>query len=216
MTTETHEYTVIRASEGYFLANADMTLYGYEIVLGKYDSPSNYRELPISEWPEIPEPEEPTPSDPTPGDQTPGGPNEEPVQEPVAPDQLELAKASKLRDITAYDMSTNVNGFRLNGNLMWLDRETRASLRNTIESATLVGRTELDIWFGDALITLPIGDARMMLAVLEVYATDCYNVTAQHRVQVRNMTELSDVEAFDVTAGYPTMPEFGTTNEPTE
>lgn len=201
MTTERiNNYTVIKADEGFFLANQAMTLYGAEIILGKYDTPENYRELPMSEWPEVPEPDEPTEPD-TPGPDEP--------TEPTPTDTLALAKASKLRDITAYDNSPNVNGFRLNGNLMWLDRETRASLRNTIESASLLGRTELDIWFGDVYITLPLNDARMMLAALEMYATDCYNVTSQHRVQVRALETVEAVEAFDVTAGYPQMPEFG-------
>ena len=204
MTTERRDnHTVIIADEGYFLANQSMTLYGYEIILGMYDTPENYRELPISEYPEIPEPEEP--AVPEPG-QVPNEPTQE-EQEPV--DELALAKAAKIRNIDAYDMSPNVNGFRLNGNLMWLDRETRASLRNTIESASLLGRTELDIWFGDVYITLPLNDARMMLAALEMYATDCYNVTSQHRVQVRALETVEAVEAFDVTAGYPQMPEFG-------
>ena len=200
-------HVIIRADEGKFIANSDMSLYGLEIILGKYDSPENYHELPIEQWPIEPELEEPG-----------GEPSVDPGDKPGEGDQtdsghianpLELARASKLRDITAYDNSPYVNGFRLNGNLMWLDRETRASLRNTIESASLLGRTELDIWFGDVHITLPLDDARMMLAALEMYATDCYNVTSQHRVQVRALETVEAVEAFDVTAGYPQMPEFG-------
>lgn len=169
-----------------------------------YDNPENYRELPESEWPVTPEPEEPTPYEPG---------QEEPYQEPQEPgtiDELAEAKASKLRAIESYDSSPNVNGFRLDGNLMWLDRETRASLRNTIESATLLGRTELDIWFGDIHVTLPIQTARYMLATLEMYATDCYNVTSQHRVQVRALETVESVDGFDVTDGYPQMPEFTT------
>ena len=203
MTIETNNYTVIKAEEGYFLANRDMTLYGYEIVLGKYDSPENYTEHPVSEWPVIPEPTEP--SEPT--EPMEPGSGSEPV-EPTTQDYLASAKAAKLRDIEAYDNSTYVNGFRYNGNLMWLDRETRASLRNTIESSILLGRNELDIWFGDIYITLSIEAAKMMLATLEVYATDCYNVTSLHRVQVKALESVEDVEAFDVTAGYPQMPEF--------
>ena len=207
MTIETNNYTVIKAEEGYFLANRDMTLYGYEIVLGKYDSPENYTEHPVSEWPVIPEPTEP--EEPV----VPSGEPETGNAEPDESDRLALAKAAKLRDIEAYDNSTHVNGFRYNGNLMWLDRETRASLRNTIESSILLGRDELDIWFGDIYITVSINNAKLMLATLEVYATDCYNVTALHRVQVKALDSVEDVEAFDVTAGYPQMPEFSTENE---
>lgn len=212
MTVDTIETRIIRASEGYFLANYDMTLYGYEIYLGKYDSPENYTEHPISEWPIEPVIEEPNDGqqEPIPYDE-----DMEPIEteENEVPDQLAVLKASKLRDIEAYDISPNVNGFLFNGNIMWLDRETRSSLRNTIESATLVGRTELDIWFGDVYITLPLEQAKMMLAVLEVYATDCYNVTAQHKVALRAIDNIEGVTAFDVTDGYPEMPSFSSLTE---
>jgi len=207
MTTENKNgYVIIKADDGKFLANKDMTLYGFEIILGIYDSPDNYNELPVEQFPVIQEPDEPIIE-----------PGDEPFVEPDSGENnsnehvenpLETARASKLRDIRAYDNSTNVNGFRLNGNLMWLDRETRASLRNTIESAALVGRTELDIWFGSVYITLPLADARMMLSVLEMYATDCYNVTSQHIVTVQSMDDIDDIISFDVTSGYPEMPEF--------
>lgn len=200
--------TYMTADEGKFLSNESMTLYGVEIVLGKYDSPDNYFEHPMYEWPVIEEPEKPT------IDPNPDNPNgEEQVIddndiEPTPERLLFLAKESKLREIEAYDTSTHVNGFYLNGNLMWLDRETRASLRNTIESSILVGREYLDIWFGETHVNVSINDARMMLAVLEVYATDCYNVTSQHKITVKAMDNIEDVETFDVTNGYPTMPSF--------
>jgi len=209
-----HGHVVIKADEGKFITNSDMSLYGLEIILGKYDLPENYHELPIEQWPIEPEPEEP-------GDEPWIDPGEEPWIDPgdepgeggqtdsgYVANQLELARASKLREIDAYDNSTYVNGFYLGGNLMWLDRETRASLKNTIESAILLGRDNLDIWFGDLFITLSITNARTMLAVLEMYATDCYNVTAQHKADVRAMDNIKDIESFDVTKGYPEKPEF--------
>lgn len=202
-------YTVIKAEDGFFIANTNMTIYGLEIILGKYDSPENYIEHPIEEWPEEPDPNEASTESMPQNEETVPQTNESHIN------PLAIAKAAKMRDIYAYDNSTNVNGFLFNGSVKWLDRETRSSLRNTIESAELVGRSELDIWFGDIYVTLPLNDARMMLAVLEVYATDCYNVTSQHKAQVRSFETVEEVEAFDVTAGYPQMPVFGNagTNE---
>ena len=205
MTSENKNgYVIIKAEDGKFLANQDMSIYGFEIILGQYDSPNNYTEHPIEDWPII---EEIIPNpDPEPEPE----PDPDPDPEPIVLDSLRLAKASKIRDINAYDISSHVNGFYYNGVFMWLDRDTRASLRNTIESSALLGRETLNIWFGDVYITLALNDARGMLAVLELYATDCYNVTAQHRVAVGNLTTLDEVEQFDVTAGYPPMPEFTT------
>lgn len=181
-------YTVITADNGMFLTNEN-GLYGTEIILGDSDSPENYTELPLSEYPQELVPDEP--------------------QENDRPFLLEYKKAQKIADITEYDLSSNVNSFTLNGYSMWLDRETRAVLRNTIESLEIVGRDTLNIWYGNNNIELDLNSARQLLAVLEVYATDCYNVTAQHKVVVSQMTTIDDIEEFDITAGYPPMPHFG-------
>lgn len=133
-----------------------------------------------------------------------------PLPEPVEPEPttIEGRKILKQMQIDEYDQSSNVNGFYLGGQLMWLDRETRASLRNTIESFSLIGRSELDIWYGTTRITLDLNTARQLLAILEVYATDCYNVTIQHKIAVESMTDIDDVINFDITADYPAMPNF--------
>ena len=201
MRIETHEYRTIIADEGYFLTN-NQGLYGYEIVLGEFDSPENYVELPVSEWPSIPEPEEPeTPDVPT-------GSEEQEISEIQEFDSLYIAKRFKIMEIEAYDVSTNVNGFFYSGNFMWLDRETRSSLKNTIESLALMNRDSLNIWYEDIYVTVDLNSARQLLAALEVYATDCYNVTALHKAEVNSMTSVSDVENFDVTVGYPQRLEF--------
>lgn len=45
----------IMAENGNFLTNSEMTIYGIEIVLGDIDSPDNYQERPLSEYPVIEE-----------------------------------------------------------------------------------------------------------------------------------------------------------------
>lgn len=136
--------------------------------------------------------------------------SEEPEPTPgPEPTTLDGWKERKLKEIDDYDVSPMVNGFYLNGQSMWLDRETRASLKNTIESLALVGRDTLSIWYGETQIELDLTTARQLLAVLEVYATDCYNVTIQHKISVAQLTNIDDVMDFDITAGYPEMPRFG-------
>ena len=44
---------------------------------------------------------------------------------------LVLAKKAKIAEIAAYDTSDKVNGFMLNGLLVWLDKETRVGLMNS-------------------------------------------------------------------------------------
>ena len=52
MTTETiNGITKLTASDGNFLSNSDMTIYGESIWLGDNDSASNYTEHPLSQIP---------------------------------------------------------------------------------------------------------------------------------------------------------------------
>lgn len=118
-------------------------------------------------------------------------------------DSLEYHKNLKIDEIDMYDCSENVNGFFLGEHLVWLDKETRSCLMNTLNSAEIVGREQINIWFSGLYITLHIDEARQLLAALEIYATDCYNVTAMHKVQVNEMETIEEVDNFDVTADYP-------------
>ena len=45
--------------------------------------------------------------------------------------KLKQAKVEKIAEITAYDTSDKVNGFMLNGLLVWLDKATRVGLMNS-------------------------------------------------------------------------------------
>ena len=127
---------------------------------------------------------------------------------PVPEDNLETHKMNKISEIEAYDISDNVNGFYLNETLVWLDKETRVGLVNTLNSAEIIGREAVNIWFSGMYITLPISQARQLLAVLEIYATDCYNTTEQHKVNVNALTTIEEVDNYDFTTNYPSKPEF--------
>lgn len=118
-------------------------------------------------------------------------------------DTIEKHKIDKLQEIELYDTSDNVNSFYYNGNLMWLDKETRISLMNTLELSEKAGKTTMNIWFGDTSFNFEIETAKSILTSVEMYAMECYNVTAQHRVSVKNMTSIEEIDNFDVTTGYP-------------
>ena len=61
---------------------------------------------------------------------------------------LEKAKKEKLAAILAYDTSSDVNGFILNGNKVWLDKETRVGLMNSTTIAKSVGQKTTTLWLG--------------------------------------------------------------------
>ena len=47
-----------------------------------------------------------------------------------------------------------------------------------------------------------------MLSALELYALECYNKTAEHKVAVEALTSLEAVENYDYTTSYPTKLNF--------
>lgn len=53
MTSEIKDgHILVTAREGYFLANEGKSIYGVSLSLGTNDSPDNYSEYPMSEYPQ--------------------------------------------------------------------------------------------------------------------------------------------------------------------
>ena len=69
---------------------------------------------------------------------------QEPV--PTESEKLEQAKVEKIAEITAYDTSDKVNGFVLNGLLVWLDKATRVGLMNSTTIAKAAGQQTTTLW----------------------------------------------------------------------
>lgn len=127
---------------------------------------------------------------------------------PTAEELLARAKAAKTDEIEQYNSSANVNAFTVNGMPMWLDFDLRSRLKNSIDAAEDEGRETLTKAYGGHTFTYPIAVWRQMFSTVENYAGDCQNVTEQHKAAVQAMATVSDVEAFDHTAGYPQNPAF--------
>ena len=118
-------------------------------------------------------------------------------------EMLEQAKATKIKEIEDYDQSENVNQFSLNGHTMWLDKDTRVGLRNLLDMQKNSGMADTLIWYEGMKIELPIDTAYKMLSAVELYAFDCYNTTESHKVAVKELATIEEVEAYDVSQGYP-------------
>lgn len=117
--------------------------------------------------------------------------------------KLEEAKAEKIAEITAYDKSPSVNSFLLNDKQRWLDVDLRRSLSYSTNILKEDGEKTVDIWFDTECETMDIDNALYMLKTLEVYAKQTNNVTHQHKTEVMALTSIEEVEAYDITKGYP-------------
>lgn len=121
---------------------------------------------------------------------------------------LEKEKQRKIAKILDYDKSEGVNSFTLNGNLVWLDKDTRVGLVNSLQIEKSAGRVDTELWLNDFMYKLPIDHVLQMLVVVELYAKECYNVTQQHIANVKNLNDLNRVWNYNYTKGYPKRPSF--------
>lgn len=116
---------------------------------------------------------------------------------------LEEAKEMLLKEIDAYDTSSAVNGFSLNGATVWLDKSTRVGLMNSTTITKAMGQPTTTLWLGESKMEVPCDTAIQLLSALEMYALECFNVTAAHKKAVSELTTIEEVEKYDITAGYP-------------
>lgn len=130
------------------------------------------------------------------------------ITEPLS---IDVIKERKISEITAYDESSNVNEFFVNGISMWYKADKRATIRNLVESTIRTGGDKTTLWTEEEpIVPLEVNceSALMMLAQLEVYAGNCLAVTQSHKSNVESFTTKEEVESYDYTAGYPEKPRF--------
>lgn len=125
------------------------------------------------------------------------------VSAPTENAVIEAVKTMVLQEITAYDTSEAVNSFTLQGKQMWLPKETRVGLVNSITIEKAAGKETTVLWFDGEKYELPVDTALQMLSALELYALECYNVTAAHKAAVSTLDNVEEIIAFDITEGYP-------------
>lgn len=128
--------------------------------------------------------------------------------EKVKAAELAYVVSKKVEEITAYDKSDKVNGFILNGMTVWLDKATRVGLMNSTTIAKAAGNNTTTLWLGYVKLVVDCDEAIRLLSALEMYALECFNVTASHKAAVGELKTIVEVEAYDYKAGYPKMLEM--------
>ena len=132
-------------------------------------------------------------------------------QEPEPSERELFAQAieNKLTEIDNYDKSASVNSFKIGNKDLWLDAALRQQLRTSIEAYKAMGKETASKWFGGVEYTFPVDTWLGMLNALEVYAAEALNATESHKVAVKELTTIQEVEEYDITADYPEKLVFG-------
>lgn len=121
----------------------------------------------------------------------------------IEPTALDIVKSQVIDEITEYDLKSDVNSFKLGGQEVWLDKDTRVGLMNSTAIQKSNGELNTTLWLGILSITLPCDQVIQVLKSLEMYALECYNRTAEHKKAVNEFTTVKEVVDYDYTLGYP-------------
>lgn len=122
---------------------------------------------------------------------------------------LELLRLNKKLQLLVRDSSTEVNAFIIGGRRDWINKHDRSNQRNAIDALALA--QEPTVSFKG--ITLPIEQASMALVAIEKYAALCAERTEAHAAAIDDLQTAEEVEAYDITAGYPRIPNFDENEE---
>ena len=116
----------------------------------------------------------------------------------------------RLEELAQFDKSPDVNSFFVNGKQMWFDKLTRTSIAHSIEVEKESGKETTELYDNDGVkYILPIDEAISLFNQVELYAKDCYNQTAYHKVQLAALDDVDALLAYDIKAGYPEKLHFG-------
>ena len=125
------------------------------------------------------------------------------ISEGLGAEPLGYMKKAMLAYIEKYDASSSVNSFLLNGMQVWLDKATRVGLMNSTTIAKSMGQQKTTLWLGSYQLEVDCDKAIQLLSALEMYALQCFNVTAAHKKAVSELDNIEGVLTYDYKSGYP-------------
>ena len=125
------------------------------------------------------------------------------ISEGLGAEPLGYMRKAMLAYIEKYDASSSVNSFLLNGMEVWLDKATRVGLMNSTTIAKSMGQQKTTLWLGSYQLEVDCDKAIQLLSALEMYALECFNVTAAHKKAVSELDNIEGVLTYDYKSGYP-------------
>lgn len=124
-------------------------------------------------------------------------------KEYIAARELATARKVKIDSLMAYDSSDAVNSFTLGGQQMWLTRDERTQIDESINAYEATGSTQMTKYFGGVAYTFTLALWKQMLNALIVYASEALNVTEAHKATIGALTTVQAVEDYDFKVNYP-------------
>lgn len=126
-------------------------------------------------------------------------------------EELQGIKDNLIYQINIFSDQGYINYFTFNGLKLKMLYEDRARFKLSLDAYKLLGKQTMTKYFCGYKIDFSLKDYDkliLMLAALEVYYSECWNVTQQHLEFVKNATSVDEIYNFDITADYPSQLKF--------
>lgn len=190
--TEINGCTVLEADAGKKIVKDNEFVCGTVVWLAVGDATDAYKEVSIEEADALEKAQRETEGE---------KPDDEPPVE--IPTDIDMAKAAKIAEIAAYSDSDAVNSLTFHGIKTWLTRTVRDGYDTSITAAKNLGEPTVTFMVGDKEMQQPVEQARRVLDLVQRYADACFLVTERHKIAVKSLQTVEEVEAYDYTRGYP-------------
>lgn len=128
-----------------------------------------------------------------------------------SPESPECQRLLLKERILAYGSSRHVDGFYINGKLMWLDKQKRVGLKLRFESEQKIGKQQTTLWDNGVPYPLPLtGDitALDILCSLELYASESYDAIQMHIAMADTLKKVNDMKEYNYKQNLPQMLSF--------
>lgn len=198
--TEINGCTVLTADEGKKIVKGNDFVCGTEVWLAGNDTADAYKEITEEDAQRLIEEQRKAAEQREKEKRQAEEPKEAEQPKPLS---LDMAKERKIAEIAAYSDSDAVNSLTFNGLKTWLTRTVRDGYDTSITAAKNLGEPNVTFMVGDNEMQLPVEQARRVLDLVQRYADACYLVTERHKIAVRALQTVDEVEKYDYTTGYP-------------
>ena len=116
---------------------------------------------------------------------------------------LECQKWILIERIRAYDKSSHVEDFTIDGIHLWLDSTLRSKVKENLETCQQFGEENTTLRFNGIAFPITVTMGWQMYYSLLDYARDCWNVTESHLAAIEKIQTVEELKSYDYTKGYP-------------
>jgi hypothetical protein len=97
-----------------------------------------------------------------------------------------------------------VDSFIVNDQITtWFTVQERLNYKQSIEAAKLLNIQALSFYIGDIKMDIAPDIAEQMLAMIQLYADQCFMVTKMHTLNVEKLSTIEEIDSYDYKSGYP-------------